>query len=258
MKISVITICKNSEKTIQTTINSVINQDYKNLEYIIIDGCSRDSTVSIINKFKKDINYVISEPDKGIYDAINKGISVSSGELLCILHSNDIFINNQVLKNISKYFVNNKDLDILLGSVIYKKDFNKKLISRYYSSKYFKPWMLRFGVSPPHPSSFIKKKVYEKYGYYDNAYLIAGDFEIFSRYLLKNNLVYKISQKYFIVMQPGGLSGRGIKSYYISTIEILKALRKNKIYSNILFVLFRFLIKLIQFIPRKRKENYDL
>jgi hypothetical protein len=108
--------------------------------------------------------------------------------------------------------------------------------------------MLRFGISPPHPSSFIKKKVYGKYGFYDDTYQIAGDFDIFTRYLLKNNLSYKISRDCFVIMQPGGLSNKNIKSFYISTIEILKSLKINNIYSNFFFVLLRFPIKIIQFI----------
>jgi glycosyltransferase involved in cell wall biosynthesis len=248
MKISIITICKNSESTIERTICSVLNQDYKDLEYIVIDGLSTDSTISIINKYRGKINHVISESDKGIYDAINKGISISTGELLCILHSNDIFFNNQTLSNVYKYFFNNQNLNILLGAVSYKKDFNKELVSRHYSVRFFKPWMLRFGISPPHPSSFIKKKIYQEYGIYDNSYIIAGDFDIFTRYLFKNNLLYQTSKECFVIMQPGGLSNKGIKSFYISTIEILRSLKINNIYSNFFFVLLRFPLKIIQFI----------
>lgn len=248
MKITVITVCKNSEKTIERTINSVIKQKYQDLEYIIVDGGSEDSTLSIINKFREKINYVITEPDKGIYDAINKGIFLSSGDLISILHSNDIFFNDEVLNNVSRYFNDNKNFSILLGSLSYKKNFDKKLVKRYYSSRFFKPWMLRFGVSPPHPSSFIKREIYKKFEAYDSSFIIAGDFEIFARYLLKNNLSYKIAKECFVVMQPGGVSGRGIKSFYISTFEILKALKKNKIYSNVFFVLLRFPIKIIQYL----------
>jgi glycosyltransferase involved in cell wall biosynthesis len=248
MKISVITVCLNSERTIEKTLQSVCNQDYENKEYIVIDGLSTDSTMSIINNYKQKIDHLITESDKGIYDAINKGILLSSGEIICILHSNDIFFNNHVLSNVFEYFYNNKKLNILLGAVSYKKDFNKKTISRYYSARFFKPWMLRFGISPPHPSSFIKKKIYQEYGIYDKSYLIAGDFDIFTRYLLKNNLSYEISRDCFVVMQPGGISNKDIKSFYISTKEILKSLKNNNIYSNFFFVLFRFPIKIIQFI----------
>ena len=108
--------------------------------------------------------------------------------------------------------------------------------------------MLRFGISPPHPSYFIKREIYKKYGFYEDSYQIAGDFDIFTRYLLKNNLPYQIAQECFVVMQPGGLSNKGIKSFYISTFEILKSLKINNIYSNFFFVLLRFPIKIIQFI----------
>ena len=178
MKFSIVTVSFNSEKTIEETIQSVISQTYKNYEYILVDGGSFDNTLKIVNKYSNYFSKIISEKDFGIYDAINKGIKQASGDVISILHSNDIFFNNQTLSNVYKYFSINQKLNILLGAVSYKKDFNKKKISRYYSAKFFRPWMLRFGISPPHPSSFIKREIYKKYGFYEDSYQIAGDFDI--------------------------------------------------------------------------------
>ena len=157
MKISVITVSLNSALTIEETIKSVISQKNKNeIEYIIIDGGSTDKTIEIINNYKSDIDFFLSENDKGIFDAINKGIKYSTGDIISILHSDDIFFNNQTIDSVVKYFNVNDKLDCLIGNtLILKKNSNK--IHRKYSSKFFKKWMLRFGYSPPHPSTFIKK-----------------------------------------------------------------------------------------------------
>lgn len=254
MKISVITVCFNSEKTIENTIKSVINQSYKNIEYVIIDGGSTDNTKKLINKYRNNISIIKSETDKGIYDALNKGIALSSGEIISILHSNDIFYSSETLSGVSNFFKEKPNLEILIGNVIFKKDFSKNKIIRYYSSKFFKPWMLRFGFSPPHLSTFITKKVYNKVGMHDISYKIAGDFDFFVKCFMKNNFIYKKSNKCHIVMAPGGLSGNSLMSYYISTKEILKSLKNNNIYSNIIFVLLRFPIKLFQFLNKKNEH----
>ena len=170
MKISVITVCFNCERTIENTIKSVINQDYKDVEYILIDGASTDDTLKIINKYDYKISKIISEKDVGIYDAINKGINIASGEIISLLHGNDIFFNNQVLSRAVGFFLKNKDLDVLLADVAFKRDLKDMKFSRYYPSKYFKPWMLRIGYSPPHLSSFFTKKAISINGLYDNKF----------------------------------------------------------------------------------------
>ena len=248
MKISVITVCFNCERTIENTIKSVINQDYKDIEYIVIDGASTDNTLKIINKHDYKISKIISEKDVGIYDAINKGINVASGEILSLLHGNDIFADNQVLSKVASYFFKNKDLDILIADVAFKKNLKDMEFSRYYPSKYFKPWMLRIGYSPPHLSSFLTKKAISINGPYDNNFKIAGDFEFFVRCFLKNKFIFKIINECFVIMSAGGLSGKNFSSYLISSLEINKALKKNNYYSNILLTFLRFPLKLIQFL----------
>ena len=155
MKFSVITVCLNSETTIEKTIKSVIDQNYRDMEYIIIDGGSSDKTLKILNKYKSNISKIISEKDQGIYDAINKGISLSNGEIISILHSDDYFYDNNVLNDVVKLFKKKSEIDCVIGNTIIVKN-NKTL--RKYSSKNFKNWMMFFGISPPHPSSFIKKR----------------------------------------------------------------------------------------------------
>jgi glycosyltransferase involved in cell wall biosynthesis len=247
MKVTIITVTFNSERTVENTIRSVLSQKYKDKEYIIIDGGSTDSTVNIINKFRKKINKIVVEKDQGVYDAINKGINLSKGSIISILHSDDIYKNAFVLSDVVKKFNYNQKNSIVIGDTSYlqKKFF---FLKRYYSSSFFNHWMMRLGYSPPHPSTFIRKNVYTKYGMYNNKYKIAGDFEFFLRVLFNKRLSYILVKKCYVLMRPGGVSDRGMKSYFKTSLEILRALRENRVYSNIFLILLRFPIKLSNFL----------
>ena len=188
MKISVITVSLNSEKTIEKTINSVLSQNYTDLEYIIIDGKSTDKTLEVIEKYKSKINIIVSEKDKGIFDAINKGIQRCSGDIVSIIHSDDFFYNDKVLDVVNKNFKENDDLECLIGTTLIKRK-NSNFTVRKYNSLFFKKWMIYLGFTPPHPSTFIKKKVYDKIGFYKTNYEIASDFDFFLRMFLKNQII---------------------------------------------------------------------
>ena len=250
MKVSIITVSLNSEKTIERTINSVISQDHKNIEYIIIDGESKDNTLKIVNKYKSNITKIISEKDKGIYDGINKGIQIATGDIISLIHSNDIFVDTNVISKIVNIFKSNTDFDIILANLAFKKNLDEERITRYYSAKNFKPWMLRIGFSPPHSSAFFRSEVFKQVGLYQTNFKIAGDFEYFVRCFLKYKLKFNYFDECLVYMSTGGTSGKNMLSYLISSKEINQSLKSNKIYSNIFFTLLRFPIKLIQFIFR--------
>ena len=250
MKISIITVCYNSEKTLERTINSVVSQDYKNIEYIVVDGGSKDNTLNIIDKYKECITTIISEKDNGIYDGINKGIQKATGDVISLIHSNDMFVDENVISKIVNFFKTNPNFDIILADLAFKKKLEDKKITRYYRAKNFRSWMLRIGYSPPHLSAFFKTDVFKKVGLYKANFRIAGDFDFFVKCFLKHKLKFNYLEECLIFMSTGGKSGKNFLSYLISSKEINQSLKSNNIYSNIFITFLRFPFKLIQFILR--------
>ena len=162
MKFSIITVSFNSEKTIERTINSVLSQNYSNIEYIIVDGDSKDSTIQIIEKYKNSIHQFISEKDEGIYDAINKGISMATGDIVGILNSDDIFSNQNIITEVVGIFLENPHLDSIIGNIAFING-NEKIV-RVYNSKNWTPKKFLYGFMPPHPSFYCKRELFQKFG----------------------------------------------------------------------------------------------
>ena len=247
-KISIITVCLNSEKTIEKTINSILDQVYPNKEIIIIDGKSTDRTLEIINKYKKYIRIIISEKDAGLYHAMNKGIQLSQGGIIAILNSDDVFCNNNVLKNIANYFSNHLDVEIVLSDTYIVNNLDDKKIIRKYKVTNFKDWHLRLGISPPHPSCFIKRAVYIKHGLFDLMFKCASDFELLFRLIYKKKTKFEKLNIPTVLMSSGGLSNKNFLSVINSSKEINLALKKNGYYSNLFFIWLRLPYKLIQYL----------
>jgi glycosyltransferase involved in cell wall biosynthesis len=252
-KISVVTVCFNSEKTIAETINSVINQDYTNLEYIIVDGKSTDRTLEIINQYRDKINVIISEKDLGLYDAINKGIKIATGDIVGILNSDDLFNGNNVLSKINNSFNLRDDIEIIFSDVIFFDDVKKKTV-RYYSSKYFKPFLFRYGFQPAHPTFYAKKYLFDKIGNYDIKYTIASDFDLMSRFLYIHKIKYLYIKDVWVKMLIGGVSTSGIKSVIKINSEIIDSCKKNRIHTNIILIYSKYLFKWFSFFKINRNE----
>ena len=244
MKVSIITSVFNNEKHIEDAINSVLSQTYSNIEYIIIDGNSKDNTKKIIEKYLDKIDIFVSEPDKGIYDGLNKGILKATGDIIGFLHSDDIYYNNKVIEKVVKAF--KKDIDGVYGDLVYIKD-NK--VIRYWKSGEFSIEKLKKGWMPPHPTLFLKKSIYEKYGLFDLNFKIAGDYDFILR-ILKNNINLKYIPEILYKMRVGGASNKSLKNILQKSNEDLKALYKNNIGG--IDVLFRKnFSKITQFIKKE-------
>jgi len=242
MKISIITVVYNNAHVIKSAIDSVLNQTYENIEYIIIDGKSIDGTVEIIQSYGDKINKFVSEPDCGIYDAMNKGLKLATGDVVGILNSDDFYISNDVISKVNEIFKEHS-VESMFADLVYVTAKNLNKVIRYYDSSYFSPDKFAYGWMPAHPTFFVKKEAYEKYGYFKTDYKIAADYELLARFLNKNSLSYFYLQLPIVKMRTGGVSTTW-KSLYINSIEQLRACRENGIKSNIVKILSKYPLKL--------------
>ena len=245
MKISIITVCYNSAGTIENTILSVLNQTYNNIDYIVVDGNSDDGTLDIIKKYEDKITRWISEPDTGLYDAMNKGLSMASGEIVGILNSDDTFFSNTVLTEIANFHKKNR-IDSSVG-IIVQRNVEGKLIRRY-SAKDWTPDSLRIGFMPPHPSIFIKRELFGVFGCYNTEFQIAADYELIIRFFLVKRISWKYSGIITTSMLIGGASSSGMTSYNVISKEIQKGLKLNGVKFSSFLIKFRLVWKVIDFL----------
>ena len=227
MKISLISISYNSENTISKTFQSVKNQSFNNYEYLLIDGGSKDGTLNIA-KEQDHISKIVSEPDKGIYDAINRGIKNSSGEIIGFLNSDDMFYDENSLKHIVDAF--DDDTDCIFGDLIYTD--TDENIKRTWKGSAFNKGVFKKGWMPAHPTFYCRRSVYEKLGLYDDSFKIAGDFELMLRFLEKHNIRSKYIPRTLVNMKVGGASNNGLKSKLDILKEEFRAFNQNEIKVN--------------------------
>ena len=246
MMVSIITVCYNSEKTIIDSLLSIRNQTYKNIEHIIIDAKSNDATLDIVNNFTH-IKRVISEKDAGIYDAMNKGISLATGDIIGILNSDDILINNTIISDIVCAFNDNPKTDIIYGNLYYVDQNNlNKIIRKWISKPYFDKYFEKGNV-PPHPTLYIKKNVYENSTLFNLKYKLAADYE----FMLRIFKVYKYNSlyinKYFVKMRNGGATSKNLKNRYSQNKEIISSWKDNNLKLPSFFIIKRFILKFEQY-----------
>ena len=254
MKISIITATYNSGKTVGDTLKSVLVQTYHDYELLVVDGASKDNTLEVVKKmeplFEGRMRY-ISEPDKGIYDAMNKGIRMATGDVIGILNSDDFYTSDDALACIA-WTLENEKVDAVYGDIHYVDDEDLKKCVRYYSSKPFRRWMMRLGFMPAHPSFYCRKEVYEKYGAFDaENYRVAADFENLLRLIFVNKIKTHYINKDFVTMRTGGASSSGLESHKSIMRDNLKALKKNGVYSNIFLLGLRYLYKIGEILKSK-------
>jgi len=243
MKISIITATYNSANTIAECIASVHKQTHQTIEHIIVDGASKDSTLAIINSMPSRVAKIVSEPDKGIYDAMNKGIKLATGDVIGILNSDDFFSSDDVIEKIVSAFKNN-DVDGVYGDICFVKPSDLNRVVRYYSAKWFKPSLFRFGFMPPHPSFYVRKECYQKLGLYKIDYKIAADYELLIRYLKVHQLKTRYLNFCVVTMRTGGDSTRNLKSNWILNKEIVRGCRENGIYTNMMILSAKYVFKI--------------
>ncbi|WP_312067450.1 glycosyltransferase family 2 protein [Empedobacter sp.] len=246
MKISIITVCWNASATLEETIKSVASQTYNNIEYIIVDGGSTDSSVDIIKKYTNVIDIWVSEKDKGLYDAMNKGVAMATGDYIGILNADDTFFEKNTIEKVAKFLQDNP-LDACVGDIVQHK--NGKII-RKYSSKNWIPEKLKIGFMAPHPAIFFKKELFQKFGNYKLGYKIAADYELIIRYFIKHTITWKYSGITTTSMSVGGASSSGLSSYNKITEEVAKAFTDNKISYSPFKVKYRVFWKIFDFLKK--------
>lgn len=249
MTLSIITVVYNNVKTIENAINSVINQTfYKNIQYIIIDGGSEDGTFELISKYKNNIDIIISEKDSGIYDAMNKGLKLATGDVIGILNSDDLYADNNVLSEIMTYFSKDPNLDILYGDLVYVKHDNIKKIVRIWKSKSYYPKFFENGDVPPHPSLFLSARVYHDAGYFNLKYQLAADYEFMLRIFKKYNFKIQYLPLILVYMRLGGATNNSLKNICRGNLEILKSWKENGFKIPMFLIPKRIFKRIIQFI----------
>lgn len=252
MKVSIITAVYNNKEHIEDCLKSVIDQDYKNIEYIIIDGGSTDGTLEIVNRYKDSISIVISEPDNGIYDALNKGIRLATGDIIGILHSDDLYANEYVVQKVVKAFIEHH-VQGVYGDLVYIDRNNTNKVIRYWKGGEYKLDLLKRGWMSPHPTFFVKKEIYDKYGFFDTTYKIASDYDLILRFLWQHKISIHYIPEVLIKMKMGGISNKRVKHIITKSLEDYRALRSNKV-GGILTLFFKNILKIPQFFRRDKVE----
>ena len=249
MKISIITASYNSVSTLANAMESVLHQTYTDWEYIIVDGGSTDGTVDLIKKYEPRFGGKLkwtSEPDHGIYDAMNKGISRATGDVVGILNSDDYFTSEDVLSVVASVLSDNR-LDAVYGDIHFIHDGKPNKVVRYYSSRHFRPFWLRFGFMPAHPSFYVRRSVYERHGLFATDYQIAADYDLMVRLLWKERLRTKYIKKDFVTMRTGGMSTKNLRNRILINSEDVRACRKYGMYTNRIMICFKYLYKIFEF-----------
>jgi glycosyltransferase involved in cell wall biosynthesis len=247
MKITIITVCFNAAATIKKTLDSVASQTYPNIEHIVIDGNSNDGTLEILRANETQFSTLLSEPDSGVYDAMNKGLRIATGDIIGFLNADDFFSHQDVVSRITLAF-KDQNIQAIFGDAEYfSPEFPNRILRRYRSNQ-FKPKNLKFGIIPAHPTLYLRKSVYEQFGLFDPKYKIAGDFEFIARVFKGSTIAYRYFPEVMIKMQAGGLSNRGLKSNFLINREIKIACIDNDIRTNDLNLLLRYPRKLLEWI----------
>lgn len=252
-KFSIITATYNSESSVKDAVNSILSQDYNNFELIIIDGASKDKTVEFIKDITVDSKVpvkIISEPDKGIYDALNKGIKNSTGDVIAFLHADDVYASSNVLKSVAAKF-EESSVDSVYGDLEYVSKENTEKTIRFWKSGSFTHSKLKLGWMPPHPSFFVKKSVYDQFGLFDLSFKIAADYDFMMRILFKEKISTAYLPEVLVKMRVGGESNKSVSNIVRKSKEDLRAMKQNGL-GGVPALFSKNIRKVPQFFTRKK------
>lgn len=249
MKISIITVAYNARETIAATLESVAAQTHPEIEHIVVDGASTDGTLEIIQQNGKHVAKLISEPDKGIYDAMNKGLGLATGEVIGFLNADDVYADDEVLQRVAENMARN-DVDAVYGDAEFVNPARSTRPVRRYRSEHFRPDRIAWGWMPAHPSLFLRRTVYARFGNFRTDYRIAGDFELIARIFHDGTLKYRHVPEVWVRMRTGGVSTGGWRNTVLLNREVLRACRENQIPTNLSKILSKYPVKLFEFLRR--------
>lgn len=249
MKFSIITVSYNSAETIVDTLRSVVEQTYPHIEYIVVDGNSNDGTRNIIACHGGYINKYVSEPDNGIYEAMNKGIALSTGDVISFLNADDVYSNKNIISKIATLMERDR-LDAIYGDVAFFRSTKPGLTVRRYTSKKFSPQNIAKGWMPAHPTLFLKRNIFQRFGFFNTSYKIAGDFEFVARVFYGNSLNYKYLPEVIVRMRTGGISTGGWRNSIQLNREVLQACHENGIHTNVGWLLLKYKDKLLELLSK--------
>ncbi len=250
MKVSIITVVHNNVRTIDDCIRSVLSQTYPNIEYIVIDGGSGDGTVDIIDRYKNKIARFICEPDEGMYDALNKGIKLSTGEMIGFLHADDLYAHERVIEIVVKNILSN-NVESCYGDLEYVAKNNMYRVVRYWQSCTYQNDMFQEGWMPPHPTFFVKRKVYLEHGTFNTDFKISADYELMLRFLAKHRVSTLYIPEVLVKMTMGGVSSGPLQNLILKTIEDYRAWDANGLRRRFYTIPWKILHKLPQFVRRR-------
>jgi glycosyltransferase involved in cell wall biosynthesis len=247
LKVSVITATYNRDTTVVRALSSIKSQTYTDIQIVVVDGASQDNTVLLVSPMLGDKDILQSEPDLGIYDALNKGLGLAEGDIIAFLHSDDLYFDNDVISNVVQIF-SDDSVDVVYGDVSFFSGSNVTKIIRKYRSDKLSEKNLAWGKMPAHPAMFIRRRIYKEIGFFETNFKIAGDYEFLCRLVHYANLKSVYIPSVLVRMQLGGVSTGGFRNTVLLNKEVFRAIRKNGIYTNLFMLLSKYPSKILQFI----------
>lgn len=249
MKVSIITVAYNAAASIADTLRSVASQTYDDVEHIVVDGASKDGTQEVVARYGERVARFISEPDRGIYDAMNKGVALASGEVVCFLNADDVYAHDGVIAEVVDA-MQIQELDALFGDAVFYRPEAPERLVRHYRSGRFRPSRIAWGWMPAHPAMFLRRQIFDRVGLFRTDYRIAGDFEFVARAFHRGELTYQHLPQVLVKMRTGGVSTSGWRNTLLLNREVLRACRENDISTNWLKILTKYPRKLMEFLVR--------